>query len=284
MSQCHRRPRTRALGYLVPVVAGITAVAAGVLLWAWASSDDEEGGDQDTGGRGEEQNRPVDTEPENETLLGDRIEEEKQGQAPGMREGLGDNFHQSTSQVPVETVPRTAVTKPRSQLQSFAIVLSSEPSDDRQDYLSWLSRDFLESHSLRLFILIYAPYLDLAQRPKGYASAPSWFKNLYDRSISITGDSTLVMPFTTRDGYKYMLPHLPLTLVYAQEALLGNDAVAIAQLLRFVRRVIVILPDGQDPSELPGWYRDPVFTSSGRFHVVSRSLIADDLKTRISHR
>ncbi|KAI9741790.1 MAG: hypothetical protein M1834_000176 [Cirrosporium novae-zelandiae] len=183
-----------------------------------------------------------------------------------------------------------------SRKKSVAIVISAQPGkgfrpesrDYEEVHTSILSHlpEFIDLHTTRVFILIYAP--DLKQhpltassptKPEGSVtssfsnilteeartpgseldrplqpiepnplpdappSASPLFKALYNQAQILVEKETMVMPFTTRDGYTHMLRHLNPDIAYIHESLAGESGESILHVSNWVRQVLVVVGD-----------------------------------------
>ncbi|KAH8699159.1 hypothetical protein BGW36DRAFT_294176 [Talaromyces proteolyticus] len=123
------------------------------------------------------------------------------------------------------------------------------------------------------------------------------FKTLYTQAQAIVDKDTMIMPYSTTNGYLHLLRHLSPDIVYIQQSLSGNEGETVKQLSNWVRHVVVVvgdeggrggLVDSEDESALGGehrekWWQKEGVTGIGKhIDVVDSLKIGDDWRRRVS--
>ncbi|KAL1989668.1 hypothetical protein VTN49DRAFT_6865 [Thermomyces lanuginosus] len=122
------------------------------------------------------------------------------------------------------------------------------------------------------------------------------FKTLYNQAQTLVDRETMIMPFSTPNGYVHILRHLSPDIVYVQESLTGQEGENVQQVLNWVRQVVVVigdeggrggLVDSDDESAVGGkaerWWQKEGVTGIGKgIDVIDGLRIGEDWRRRVS--
>ncbi|KAH7039893.1 uncharacterized protein B0I36DRAFT_309562 [Microdochium trichocladiopsis] len=124
------------------------------------------------------------------------------------------------------------------------------------------------------------------------------FNAVYAQALALVEKESMVLPFTTANGYTHILRHLQPSVVYLQESLSGPDGGLITQLQTWLRHDVILvvgadgghggLADSESEAERPEkkkkevWWHREDRVGRGRGVVVVDSLrVGDDWARRV---
>ncbi|KAI8634283.1 hypothetical protein F5Y19DRAFT_412864 [Xylariaceae sp. FL1651] len=188
----------------------------------------------------------------------------------------------------------------------------------------------IDFSKVRLFVLVYAPGIkeagheapasnlppaslsssfsnishNQAQTPGEEIKSPilaanpanAAFNAVYSQAMALVEKETMVMPFTSANGYAHILRHLDPEVIYLQESLAGENGSLITQLQSWLRHDIILvvgaddghggLADSESETERPEkrnlWWQKEERVGRGRGVVVVDSLrVGDDWGRRV---
>ena len=131
------------------------------------------------------------------------------------------------------------------------------------------------------------------------SSADQGFNAVYSQALALVEKETMVMPFTTRNGYVHILRHLQPQVVYLQESLAGEEGSFVNQLQTWLRYDIILvvgadgghggLADSESEAEQPEkeevqdlWWQKEERVGRGRgVVVVDSTRLGDDWERRV---
>jgi len=130
------------------------------------------------------------------------------------------------------------------------------------------------------------------------ANADPSFNAVYAQALALVEKESMVLPFTTANGYTHILRHLQPSVVYLQESLSGSDGSLITQLQTWLRHDVILvvgadgghggLADSESEAERPEkkqkelWWHREDRVGRGRGVVVVDSLrVGDDWARRV---
>ncbi|KAM0330927.1 hypothetical protein ACHAQA_003884 [Verticillium albo-atrum] len=180
---------------------------------------------------------------------------------------------------------------------------------------------------IKLFVLIYAPGLkdtaaestsnlpppslsssfsniehQQAQTPQGDhskspvldASASPAFNAVHSQALGLVEKDSMVLPFSSPNGYAHILRHLQPEVVYLQESLAGENGGVVTNMQAWLRHEIVLvvgaesgdggLADSESEAEKPEekWWQRPERVGRGRGVVVVDGMrVSDDWARRV---
>ncbi|KXJ96359.1 hypothetical protein Micbo1qcDRAFT_154911 [Microdochium bolleyi] len=211
--------------------------------------------------------------------------------------------------------------------------LADLDADDFHEHASVLSHipKNVDFSKVKLFVLIYSPSLKEAELSGPASTLPppslsSSFSNIgneqvktpasegrspllsssnvdasfnavYAQAQALVEKESMIMPFTTANGYTHILRHLQPSVVYLQESLSGPDGSLITQLQTWLRHDVILvvgadgghggLADSESEAERPektkeAWWHREDRVGRGRGVVVVDSLrVGDDWARRV---
>ena len=125
------------------------------------------------------------------------------------------------------------------------------------------------------------------------------FELIYNQALSLVPNPTQILPFTTPEGYVYILRHLAPQLVYVSDTLSGREGHSVAQLKGWVGHTILVAGDEghggladtetETEDERAGerksksrWYENSPLVGLGKdIEVVDAARIGDDWIRRV---
>lgn len=133
------------------------------------------------------------------------------------------------------------------------------------------------------------------------SAAGQGFNAVYSQALSLVEKETMVMPFTTPNGYVHILRHLQPQVVYLQESLAGEEGALVNQLQTWLRYDVILvvgandghggLADSESEAEQPEkekeedqdiWWQREERVGRGRgVVVVDSSRLGDDWERRV---
>lgn len=130
----------------------------------------------------------------------------------------------------------------------------------------------------------------------------SGFSAVYSQALGLVEKETMVMPFTSRNGYVHILRHLQPEVVYLQESLAGEQGSLINQLQTWLRYDVILvvgadggdggIADSESEAERPGkpeklekpelwWQREDRVGRGRGVIVVDSHRLGDDWERRV---
>ena len=129
------------------------------------------------------------------------------------------------------------------------------------------------------------------------SSADQGFNAMYAQAHSLVEKDTMVMPFTSRDGYVHILRHLQPHVVYLQESLAGEEGSLVSAMQRWLKYDVILvvgadgaggLADSESEAEQPEkeeqelWWQKEERVGRGRgVVVVDSTRLGDDWERRV---
>lgn len=131
----------------------------------------------------------------------------------------------------------------------------------------------------------------------GSFPANSGFNAVYSQALGLVEKETMVMPFTSRNGYVHILRHLQPEVVYLQESLAGEQGSLINQLQTWLRYDVILvvgadggdggIADSESEAERPDnkpelwWQREDRVGRGRGVVVVDSHRLGDDWERRV---
>ncbi len=128
------------------------------------------------------------------------------------------------------------------------------------------------------------------------ASVNPAFNAIYSQAMGLVEKESMVLPFTTPNGYVHVLRHLGPEVVYLQESLAGDNGSLVTQLQTWLRYDIILvvgadsgyggLADSESEAEKPGkpqkWWQRGDRVGRGRGVIVVDGMrVHDDWARRV---
>lgn len=200
--------------------------------------------------------------------------------------------------------------------KAVAVVVSADSNLEDFDEANFHEHASILSHiprntdfsKIKLFILIHSPGLKdstietPAQTPGDETKSPllksngdAAFNAVYSQALTLVEKETMILPFSTRDGYVHILHHLQPEIVYLQESLAGDNGSQITRLQTWLRYdVILIVGDGghggladseseaeKHDSREKWWHREDRVGRGRGVVVVDSGRVSDDWARRV---
>ncbi|KOS22398.1 hypothetical protein ESCO_001813 [Escovopsis weberi] len=296
------RARRGLWGHWVPLAVTVTVATVGLAAWAWSQRRDEQeeaagfaehDADLDYGRGDYDGNAPRDTA----------------GEGPGWTSRMNtQQFLDSTGKTIATGIAAASAAVER---RAGTCTSTSTSTSTGTGTIISISISSILSHipryndlMLKIFVLIYAPADTPGEKSPilGVSSESTFYNAVYSEALSLVSKETMILPFTTPNGYAYILRHLQPDILYLQESLSGDNGSVITNLHTWLRHDVVLvvgaesghggLADSESetervekPGRLSKWWQKPERVGRGRGVVVVDSIrVHEDWAHRVQDR